>query len=359
MMTITDEPTSLYLTVFAQCILDAATTVLIFILIDKISRNKAISIIGATFYALHPAAIAYTSIIGTESVATFLLTLSVAVLIFAVKGERRSLFILAGAAFGIAALCRPIFLLFVLVMPALLLLFSATRRQLASLILFVFVAALAISPWIIRSYLVTDRFVLIQGLSVAQFYIASRYDLDQANEERLMVGLMEPKPGNDYIYRAYTAETPTEMIDAEKVGREQALANIKRSPGAYLRSRMERYPYLFLSSFDRLTGLNTSFGDAARNRNYFAFAVKAVLMFVFCVLPLFLGVFSFRLVRRNYALAVCGAIWVVTLIVHLPFWIEYRFWVPVIPLLTTNAMIGVWLLSGADRVGNLRTRVSD
>ena len=345
-MSIGDEQTSLYVAILVQCLLDAITAILIFILIQAAVRNNFVAITGAMFYALHPGAIVYSSIIGTESLATFLLTLAVTLLVFGIKRERWTLFALSGAVFGAAALCRPVLLLFVLILPAVILVVRPLRRRTASVSLLAIMAVLTITPWIVRSYVVSDRFVLIQGLSIAQFYLASRYDLDQSNEEQMMIGLMEPTPGNDYIYQAYTAKTPTEMIDAEKLGREQAIANITKAPGAYLRSRVERYPYLFLNSFDRLTGLDISFGDAIRKGNYLTLAVKLTLMFVFCIVPLVLGVPSLRLVRRNYVAAICGAVWGFTLLIHLPFWIEYRFWTPVVPLLTVSAAVGLSVLLG-------------
>jgi hypothetical protein len=127
-------------------------------------------------------------------------------------------------------------------------------------------------------------------------------------------------------------KNPVEMVLADKRGFELAMRNIRTDPKAYLFSRMKSWPYLFISSFS---------GPPWRERwergYYLRLIFKLFMLSVFSIGPIALGFLNLQRVRENPATALCAAVWIFTIVVHLPLWIEPRFWTPAFPFLVICA----------------------
>jgi hypothetical protein len=263
---------------------------------------------------------------------------------------------MAGFLLGVASLGRPIGLAYVLVMASALAFAhwrargSGPRKQspqteraahgdsriahyLAPLVL-IGASTMVIAPWAWRSSAAAGRFVPVQAASPVLFYLPTRTDWDQRDQAALWPTFAQADP---YGHLFTTARTPREMIDADAVGRRLAVENIRRHPGAYLRSRLKTVPYLVLTSFDSFSGRTTSFGAAIANRDWVALATKLGLMAIFCVLPLCLAAAGAFSARHELTTIVAVALWLSTLILHLPMWIEPRFWLPAVPFVLITA----------------------
>lgn len=337
---------SLELVTILQSIIDSLTAVIIYWIVNKSTNKKSISLLAAIIYALHPAAIYATNIILTENFVTFLLSVTVFCLIKSFDRKSLKYFAAAGLFLGLTALCRPVFLPLGFIFPVIFFYFLGLKKVKLHATVFALSILLTISPWLVRGYLVSDRFVLIQGLSAAQFYIGSRHDLDQSNEAKLWKDINVPVKNNTYIYLVTNAKTPTEMIDADKIGRKETINNIISSPKKYLYTRLKQYPYLFLNSYDNFTGYNKSFSESLIEKDYLTLLIKFFLLSVFSLMPLLLAFYSLIRGKKKYVVLICSSIWIYNLLIHLPAWIEYRFWIPVLPSLFVGAGIGLIYLIG-------------
>jgi hypothetical protein len=70
-----------------------------------------------------------------------------------------------------------------------------------------------------------------------------------------------------------------------------------------------------------------------------------MLLLLFSAIPLILALTSLSKARANIVAALCSAMWLYTLMIHLPMWIEYRFWLPAVPFLIVSASMGVLVIS--------------
>ena len=342
--------------VWLQAAADALTTALVFLMAARVAPRRWAHG-AAAMYALHPGAIAASVSVLTETLFTWLIV-SAAALVTARRGQpglgRTAV---AGGLLGIASLGRPIGLAYVLVIAAAVAFAQWRARDvkqtgrsspvveharsvesgighyLAPVVL-AGAAAVVIAPWAWRSSAAAGRFVPVQAASPVLFYLPTRTDWDQRDQAALWPAFVQADP---YGRLFTTARTPREMIDADAVGRRLAVENIRRHPGDYLRSRLKTVPYLVLTSFDTFTGRTTSFGAAIAGRDWIALATKLGLMALFCALPLCLAVAGALTRPHDLTTVLAVSLWISTLILHLPMWIEPRFWLPAVPFVLITA----------------------
>lgn len=322
-------------TIALQSALDAAVTVIV-LLLGQLVLPLRWALAGAVFYALHPGAIFTTTTMLSEPLFTFLLSVAMALLILGLKSSRTVVTILAGVVMGATILCRPVALPLPFVIFALLLFRQgdAYRR-----VAFLFMAAtvLTLAPWSIRTSAVSGHLVLVQAHSAVNFWAPTVLFLDQRNESAIWKYeenlLQQNLPPGKY--------TPERALASDRILQREAIANIRANPVGYLRSRIRSYPYLFLSSFDNFSGINNSFGTLWTQRAFLQLAAKLLLLLLFSALPFLFAVIGFFLGRRQLILVLIGLVWLYTLVIQIPLWIEYRFWEPVLPFLIVSAMFGL------------------
>jgi 4-amino-4-deoxy-L-arabinose transferase-like glycosyltransferase len=318
-----------------QAALDAAVTVIV-LLLGQLVLPLRWALAGAAFYAVHPGAIYTTTTMLSEPLFTFLLSVAMALLILGLKSSRVLVTIVAGVAMGAAILCRPVVLPLPFVIFALLF-FRRRDAYRGNVILFIAATVVTVAPWSIRTSAVSGHLVLVQAHSAVNYWAPTVLFLDQRNESAIWKYeeklLQENLPPGNY--------TPEKAITSDRILQREAIANIRANPVGYLKSRARSYPYLFLSSFDNFSGVNNSFGTLWTQRAFLQLAAKALLLLLFSALPLLFGVVGFVLGRRDLTLALISSIWLYMLVIQIPLWIEYRFWVPVVPFLIISAMFGL------------------
>ncbi len=326
--------------VATQVILDAGVAVLV-LLLANMALNLRWAATAGLAYAIHPGAIYFSTALLSETLFT---ALSATGLFLVLKGlfrDRLALTGLAGATFGLATLCRPIALPFAFIIAGIsVLILRIPRRWLHSLVLIGF-TTLIVLPWTIRCTRVAEHLVLVQGASSTLFYVATRTDWNQKDQQSLWARYSTEDP---YGRRLVTAKTPREMAEADQFGLQLALQNIRSNPKAYVLSRARNFPFLFVTSFDMFTGLNKSFGAAYQEKDWLTLIIKGCLLLVFSLAPLLLGLVGLLGNWRNPAVALPAVVWVYTGLAYLPMWIEYRYWVSAIPFLLVSAAVGAHIL---------------
>lgn len=317
----------------AQAVLDALVCVMLFLMASRVARAPFAAAV-ALLYALHPGAIAASATLLSEGTFTALLFAGVFLGLIAAERLSVTLALCAGAALGLATLSRSIGVIYLIAVAFVLL----VRRFRRTALIVVVAAVVVVAPWIVRSSRVVGRFVFIQAPSVMPWYVPTLWWIDQNDEPAIWRYFFATDPYGVSLKAAQGRAR--EVMSAEDIGRRQAMVNVRKNPGAYLRSRLRSFPHLFLNTFHRFTGINRALGDVKG----MALAIKLGLMLLFTALPMLAAILGLGASRRTLAGSLTAAMWIATLAVHLLMWIEYRYWLPVVPFQFVSAALGIQLL---------------
>jgi hypothetical protein len=338
------EPSPVVVVIF-QLILDSVIASLIFLTL-RVVVAAWLSVAGALLYALNPEAVIACLKVMSESLFTFLLFSSVTLIGFGLVRDKLVLTATGSALLGIAILCRAIAIPLPLCFAFSLYFIHGLKRRRFHAILIICGAALIVTPWAIRCSRLADSLVLVQGASAIQFYVASRSDLDQKRHAELYDAIFGSSTTDLYGRKVREATNSAEIAESDRLGYRLALENIKAHPKSYLISRARSFPHLFLTSFDTFTGINTSFGELWRNPDPIRLSIKISLLMLFSAMPFLLAVVGALECRKHPITMLCSIVWVFNLLAHIPLWIEYRFWHPVVPCLFVCGAVGAGKLFG-------------
>ena len=204
-----------------QAILGAIICVFVYLIGARIFKNRKAAILGAGAAVICPSLIASNSYILTETLSTFLLTISVILLMKAWEDGKIKNYVTSGIFLGFSTLCRPVTLLFPFFLLIGLLLFFRKRLQnLIFVLIFSLTMVGVILPWTIRNYVVFREFIPI----------------GTGGGFNLWVGSYLPWNG-DYHYQDLSAKENLvkglSQIDADRKFLFEGIRNIRNNPGAY------------------------------------------------------------------------------------------------------------------------------
>ena len=103
-------------------------------------------------------------------------------------------------------------------------------------------------------------------------------------------------------------------------------------------------------------GVDRTLGAIVAEHHFGIALLLAGFLVVFSILPLAAAAAGFCRAVRDPAGALCVALVVSTLLVHIPMWIEYRYWLPVLPYelalaaAGASAALGRWRRRGQRRL---------
>lgn len=297
----------------ALAAVDAATVGLVFLLARRLfgARAAVLAALGAAFLPYSIVQIVYG---GSDTLFLFLHTAFLATFVHAWLSGRRGAFAAAGALLGTATLCRAVPLLLPVVLVALLL--AAGRAPLreravrAALLAVCFSAVVA--PWIVRNYLVFDRFVPVQTLGGLHLFLA-------VNEGERLQGAA---PGE--------RKATLDAVARDRSLFERAVERIREDPGRYLRSSARRLVHMWSRTHSgRYEGWLL-----AANSVLLALAAAGVAMARprWRLLPL-LAVLAYYVALHTVLLAI------------------FRYLLPVVPILLVLAAVPVAALLGGRGAG--------
>jgi 4-amino-4-deoxy-L-arabinose transferase-like glycosyltransferase len=237
----------------AVAILGALMVLLVY-LIGRRLGGPVVGVVGAALAAIYPTFIDNTEQFVSEPIAAF--TLAACVLGFLWASDRaRSpwAWIVPGGFLGLTALTRPEYLIFAVLLGALVLL-SAWRARgvrigFASAALFVAAFAIVLAPWTIRNVIVLDRFVPVTTGGGKALFVAT-YLPGDGRQIRVKRHLIEINTGNHNVSDEQVARTQmSDLLDGvakkypnlerdaalAKIGRENFRKYVTEQPGAYAR----------------------------------------------------------------------------------------------------------------------------
>jgi 4-amino-4-deoxy-L-arabinose transferase-like glycosyltransferase len=311
--------------ILLQILLGAATVGLVYLMAhDKF--NRPVALIAGAIMALAPLSSHYTAAIMTETLFTFLITCG-----FFLWGREKPTW--AGIFFGLGALTRPTMLPFLVVLPLLSLLPAWRARWRVHLL--ILCAALAVSSiWIVRNAIVFGEPIPIA---------ASGWGTN------LLVGTIETKVVGDDVWTAVIND-PVLRVDvsgvseteADRILLRMALRRIADDPLHWLSVRARQYPRLFIDSGDYWLHPSTlTFQEALRESRFIMVFRKIVFVFGHMLFwsVAFYGVYTQR--KRFVELSHLTLFPIFLLLAQLPMWVETRYSLPIIPLVTIMASAGV------------------
>lgn len=330
-----------------QSLLDALVAALICATAARRVRLRWAAAAGL-LYALHPGAVVYANSILSENLFTVVLTSAIALIVFAIDRDDLRWAAAAGTVMAAAALCRPIGAPFILVAAGVIAVSSGIQRRFRIAGVFCAAAALTMAPWVIRSSILADRFILVSSTSTLNFALATTNGPWNLNDQATIYN-------GDYYARidpcgrATTyARDAVESAKADDICFHEAMENLRRNPGYYARSRVSQLIHFPLTSFDFVTGYRVSVGIALRQRQFGVLGSKLFLYTVFALTPLLLGfagaLFGAPVIEKRLA----AAVWIFTLLIYAPGFVEYRYFLPAVPMLLVCAAFGIqWVEESA------------
>lgn len=170
---------------FLNIILSISTLVIIYFLLKKIFKNNYIIYSSYTLISFLPNYIAYNNVIGTEVFTVFLLAVIIFLQIYFTNNYKK--YVVTGLFIGVAALAKPIFMAYPLVIGAIY--WGRTKNIKKSMVTLLFSLAgmmVIFTPWMIRNYIAFDSFFPVSYNGGYVLYINN-------NEQNISGGYMDIK----------------------------------------------------------------------------------------------------------------------------------------------------------------------
>ncbi len=300
-----------YIAVFViQAILSTLTALLVYLIVIKIpvaNRREVASL--SYFLAIFCPFLWFSArMLYTEVLITFLVSLSILLICLAIEKGKYRLYFTAGVIAGVTILTRPALAFFPLSLVLLQILVGWKKEKLLHLskkISIYLVAVMIIwSPWIIRNYLIFNKFL---PLSIGSGFF-------------LYLGTGSPSRYEDFSgvsrteYISYLYKEGEEILAMDEDYRRKAIERIKQKPLAYIKYSIQRVPILWFSSFshyfnieDSMAQLKSQIKEKVSQGQYFSkelgilfFKLSLSLINIFYILTGILGIVLLLKYWRNY-----------------------------------------------------------
>lgn len=314
-----------------QAILDSLTCLIIFYLGSRVF-NVSIGYISSICYAFYYPVIIYTGLLYTESLFTLILAISMLFLFFAIENDRVKYWIGSGVFFGLATLVSsrsmylPLFIFGGLFWKTL-----SVKKTLRRVGIIVLCMLVLFSPWTLRNYLTTRRFILLEsyGQNMTALWLATN-----------PYGAMDWNMTKEPLKSRFGNLTEEERV---KIFQEEAWKNLKRYPLTYLKNSIKRFFVLWISSHsNRISGFEKSFYSSWKDKDWDVFLLKLFLLSINTIFVIFgfLGLWFSRDKWKQTCLAIILPIFYFSIIAT--FYVSGpRLQVPMVPYMMIFAVVGI------------------
>jgi 4-amino-4-deoxy-L-arabinose transferase-like glycosyltransferase len=284
--------------------------------------DRSTAVLAAGALAIGPMTSFFTVTVLTESLFTFLIVLSIYL-----WGTGRA--VAAGVVFGLSTLARPTVLPFLLFL-ALLTVLPGWRPLWRRHVTILTVAMCVIGVWTLRNIIVFQQFAAVASAGTGV---------------NLLCGTLETDVGgnvwNGTAWAPLDLKTnPVTRVDSDadeftvdKVRRDRAVSRITSEPAQWLVARAKQYPKLFIDNGDYFLGsanlpIRTAIAEGSWGVAMFKSAFIAANMILIALAAIGLWWMRGRLIETSN-------IWLFPLfgaLIHLPMWIEPRYYLPMMPM---------------------------
>jgi len=286
-------------------VIDAGNCLLVYAIAKNFFGSR-VPILAATTLAFHPSFIALVFTGTSESLFVFLHTLFIYVLCLAFHRQKVRSFLVSGILLGVATLCRAVPLLLpMFILPAF---FVSDHknysRSFFRFTIFILAFAFVLSPWIIRNYLVFDRFVPVQSWGGVHFYFATPGKRGSSDRivDRERIATMDEVGRDKYYYS-------------------RGLERIRQAPVEFFKGMGKRFIQMWYKTHSG--------------------TYDATLLFLNGGL-LFLATVGTTMIRRRWReLSLLWCVIAYYIVLHMFLIALARYLLPVIPILTIFAMIPI------------------
>lgn len=306
------------------------------------------SFLAAALVAADPILLNQSSLVMTETLATFLSALCLWLLVRFHTGPTLALAGLAGSAVGLAILCRPTFLPWLLPVAVLVVWISPDRRSKATHFLaLVGCLSLVSAPWTYRNYQVFGKpiattthggYTLLLGNNQS-YYSWVREGKPIADWDARSIAVKSGFPDAARHHAAPAAAQAELAYDAACY--DEAQRTIRRNPGMFVALSAYRVAQLW-SPLPNLTKANTS---GLRRQLRYPVAAWYVAVFALAISAAFYGLANGTAVRSMaermkspwmYGVALC----LVFTAIHSVYWSNLRMRAPLMPFVACAAAAG-------------------
>lgn len=301
-----------------QALLDALSAVLI-TLVGLRLMSARVALTAGFLYAMYPYSAFFCGVLSQDTLLTFSVLI---VLYLTARADLarpvKSEWFVVGLAIGVAALVKS-FIILVAAVPALLVLLSVSgmRRKIATLAMLGMGAAVVISPWVVRNYLLFHSFPPLAVGGTGTDFVLTLKELE-GGEEALINDIVPPR-----FDPAISSQYLDGFVDGtELIARENDLF---RQSYPEILKRWPRYLAVSIGHIPRLWLTQHTVGHGP------FFAMLAVVLSWLYLIPGVLGMIMLRTEWRRLVL-LFGSIFVITLI-YAPHLVEARYTLPVRPVL--------------------------
>lgn len=319
-----------------QSILDAGVCFLIYFIVRFIyPASIGPALISAFLYCFSFYNIYYSKALLSESLATFLLSLSIFSYIAGLKQNRKSWLILAGAGLGLTILARPEYILlpFVLAIYIFLINRRISMTAIKKSTIFIVSVIIIIAPWTGRNYLVFKKPVIVSTGELGYSFFLGTFEGNQKwqgwgnlPEEIPLASKQAEEIVNLYRnwhYLFYIGSI--KIIEVDKYFAKLAFSRIQKHTLLCLKSWLKNIPRLWYQNYIPMYVYKEASGIFFIF--YFLFALYALLKSQY---------------QERILIAPVFLIFIYLTLIFLPLHIEPRYGVSLMPAIISLAGIGLW-----------------
>lgn len=238
-----------FLSLLMNVVIGSLIALVVFEIVLSLFRHRKIALISAVIFTFLPYGIYSSTRPMADTLFTFFFSLFILAFIKIFSEDKAGNFqkiILSALLLGLATLTRPVTQYFV-VIPFLFLLFDFRlnlKRRVVSSLIFFFIFAAVLSPWLIRNYVHFNRFFLSSVgkyhllVSYAEPWLAYKDKIPRNEIHKRMAAYIEEKYGPDAMHN----------IDFSEILGREALNKILQAPLSYAAFHLSSMPVFFLNN---------------------------------------------------------------------------------------------------------------
>ena len=327
-----------------------AVTCLIIYSIAKRLYNPKIGFYALMLAGIYPSLIGYVGLLYAETLAAFLLALTI--LFYLLSAEKKSLFFvtITGALFGLLILCYPKFLFLPFLYGASIYFFNKFQKEFVRYFIALIVGTfLILAPWTLRNLNAFGKFIPgATGLGTTLWHSTLpeddtewRFDKDPLLSE-FRTFFHDHENIDEQHEFLFSVRTNDRLMH-------KALNNIRNNPPLFLRLCTKRlFRQWFASNGNSFYALRSKAVDSLVNRDYGSFSIKLFLLILQLCVIIFglMGIFSsIKSDRKNIFsplfISICYSVAINSIFMTQP-----RYQIPVLGLLFIYTASGVhWAFS--------------